>query len=129
LLLGPSQSWLPKWVLEKNIPAGLLRTLEPRLSKLLKKAERMMKPRLTLLLTPPAMKLTALMCMVLGAVITMPIPFGNVLPGLALSLFALGLIGRDGLLILAGTGVAIGGVAVTAAPVYAGVLGMRYLLS
>lgn len=38
----------------------------------------------------------------MGALIFLPIPFGNVLPALALSLLGLGLVFRDGLAVLAG---------------------------
>jgi hypothetical protein len=43
-----------------------------------------------------------LACTVIALVLVLPIPFANLAPALAMSLFALGLTRRDGLVILAG---------------------------
>ena len=40
--------------------------------------------------------------LILAAIVFLPIPFGNALPGLALVLMAVGLLGRDGIAVLAG---------------------------
>lgn len=119
LVLGSSATWLPMWVLKRNIPNSLLQAYEIRLSKRLKKAEALLRPRLTFLTGPAATKPVGMLSLLLAIVLAMPIPFGNFLPGLAISLLALGLIGRDGLFILAGVTVAVVGLAVVAGPVYA----------
>ena len=43
-----------------------------------------------------------LVCLLLAAVLVLPIPLGNMLPALAISLMALGVLERDGLWVLAG---------------------------
>lgn len=50
----------------------------------------------------------------MGALIFLPIPFGNVLPALALSLLGLGLVFRDGLAVLAAMLAGVAAVAYTA---------------
>lgn len=49
----------------------------------------------------------------MGAVIFLPIPFGNILPSLAIALLGLGLVFRDGLVALASTAVAAAALACT----------------
>ena len=56
---------------------------------------------------PPTVGLMAL-------IVVMPIPFGNVLPALALMLIALGLVFRDGVAVILGLAVAALALAVTA---------------
>jgi hypothetical protein len=51
----------------------------------------------------------------MGGVIFLPIPFGNVLPALAVALLGLGLAFRDGLAVLAATMVAVAAVAYSVA--------------
>ena len=119
LILGSPQAWLPAWLLERNIPSPLLQAYERRVSKRLKKAEALLRPRLTFLTGQAATKPVGVLSLFLAIVLAMPIPFGNFLPGLAISLLALGLIGRDGVFILAGVIVALVGLTVVAGPVYA----------
>jgi len=46
--------------------------------------------------------LVGLVCLVLAVVLVLPVPLGNMLPALAISLLALGVLERDGVWILAG---------------------------
>jgi len=109
ILVGRSFPWVPRRVLKIELPRPALlkgiEVAEPYVSKV----DRFLKPRLTILTEPPFAQLVALVC-VGAALITFPlglIPFGPVLPGLAVFLFGLGLTARDGIfLILAGTGFA-----------------------
>ena len=47
-------------------------------------------------------RVVGLLCLLLAIVLPLPIPFGNVVPAATISLFALGLLARDGLAVLAG---------------------------
>ena len=53
-------------------------------------------------------------CLVLAIIITLPIPLGHMVPGAAISLLALGLIERDGLVVAFGMIVAALGLAIVA---------------
>lgn len=64
--------------------------------------DRILQPRLTFLTRKPFLQLIALMC-VAAALITFPlgfVPFGPLLPGLTILVFGLGLMARDGFVIL-----------------------------
>ena len=55
-------------------------------------------------------------------------PFGNALPGLALVLMAVGLLGRDGLAVLAGAMVGVVGLVVVSGFVYGAIMAGGALL-
>lgn len=129
LLSGSPHPWLPKWVLDRTIPRPLITAVEPRLGQRLKKIEATMRPRLTFLASPVATKAVGVLCLVLAVILALPIPLGNFLPGLAIALLALGLMGTDGLFILAGLGVSVAALAVIAGPLYALLHASRYLLT
>ena len=60
--------------------------------------------------------------LLLALVVFLPVPFGNSIPGLALVLMAVGLLGRDGLAVMAGAAVGLVGIAVASGFVYGAVL-------
>lgn len=73
----------------------------------LAKAEKLLKPRLSFLTRPPFEQGIGLICLLLPIILFLPIPFGNNLPALAICLFALALLERDGLAAVVGVVVAI----------------------
>jgi hypothetical protein len=98
--------WLPAAVSKRSLSQAdfkrLVRRIEPRLAS----AESLLRPRLTLLAGAPMQRMIGLLCLVLALVLFLPIPLGNMLPGLAITVLALGLLGRDGAWILGGLAVA-----------------------
>jgi hypothetical protein len=60
-----------------------------------------------------------LICLLLAIVLTLPVPLGNMLPALAISLLALGVLERDGLWVLAGFAAAIASGVVVSGVLYA----------
>lgn len=49
-------------------------------------------------------------CLILAIIITLPIPLGHVVPAMAISLFSLGMMERDGAALWSGLIVAIAGI-------------------
>jgi hypothetical protein len=77
-----------------------------RLVPWLERAERLVRPRLLTLSEPTGERLIGLAALLLALLLFAPLPFGNLLPGLALALFGIGLIERDGVAIIAVAGLA-----------------------
>lgn len=108
--------WLRRWVLTFKIRIGrrryvftnhvrrMVRRRPHGLSvlKMVQGVERLTRPRLALLTGDVADTFTGLVCVVLALIMALPIPFGDALPGVALVLFALGMMQRDGVAILLG---------------------------
>lgn len=55
-----------------------------------------------MLAKPPVENLVGLVCLVLAVILMLPIPLGNTLPALAISVLALGVLERDGIWIVLG---------------------------
>lgn len=101
LMLG-RLPWLPPFISKRSITRDTFVSLITRAVPWLARAERMLRQRLWLLTSPPAQRLLGAVCLALSLVLVLPIPFGNMLPSIAISILALGLLERDGLWITAG---------------------------
>lgn len=95
LMLG-MRPWLPGIVTRRSLSRDDLATLVRRIVPWLAKAEKLLRPRVSVLVRPPVEYFVGLVCLVLAAVLMLPIPLGNTLPALAISLLALGVLERDG---------------------------------
>ena len=102
LALGRPHPWFPKFLAERSMKTADFRAVVEKLVPWLQRLERLTRPRLRWLCKPPFERLLAVFCLILAIVLALPIPLGNILPALAVSLIALGLIEHDGLAIGAG---------------------------
>lgn len=96
------QPWLPAIITKRSISRDDFQTLIRRIGPWLARAEKLLRPRMSSLALPPMEYLVGLVCLLLAALLVLPIPLGNMLPALAISLIALGVLERDGLWVLAG---------------------------
>ncbi len=101
LMLG-MRPWLPGVITRRSISRDDLATLVRRIVPWLAKAEKLLKPRAPVLVRPPVEYFVGLVCLVLAGILMLPIPLGNTLPALAISLLALGVLERDGVWIAIG---------------------------
>lgn len=111
--------WLPKFIGERGMPRDRFAQLVERLGPWLARAERLLRPRLSWLVGRGAERVLGALCLVLAAVLALPIPFGNMLPALAICIMALGVLERDGLWVAMGALVGIGSLVIVAGVVYA----------
>lgn len=107
LIFGASAPWLPEGVRRKTFATADLRLTLPRLIPGLRKIEAVSRPRLPFLFGQVGEKLIGVVCTILAVVLILPIPLGNVLPALAVSILSFSLIQRDGVIALAGYAAAI----------------------
>jgi hypothetical protein len=83
LMLG-MRPWLPSVITQRSISRDDLGTLVRRIVPWLAKAEKLLKPRAPVLVRPPVEYVVRLVCLVLAAILMLPIPLGNTLPALAI---------------------------------------------
>ena len=112
IVIGAKHVWMPKKIGDKTVAPADIGRLNARFLPKLRWAERKLAPRMTFLFGPIGTRLIGLVCLALSVIIILPIPGGNMLPGAAVSILALGLISRDGLAVLAGIATAIASVVV-----------------
>jgi hypothetical protein len=101
LMIG-RKPWLPAVLSARSMARADFAALVQRITPWLKRAERLLRPRLSWLALPPMEYAIGALCLLLAVVLTLPIPLGNVLPAVAISVLALAVLERDGLWVLAG---------------------------
>ena len=104
LLFGRKTIWLPRFLLKLSVKAEKLKKGVEILRKPARFIDRLIKPRLQALTRPLGDRLVAAACVLL-ALMTPPLellPFVAFFPAAAVAVFGLGLISRDGLLVLIG---------------------------
>jgi hypothetical protein len=104
MMLG-RMPWLPPFIDNRSLTRENFKSLIDRANPVLKRAEKLMRQRLSFLTAPVSEKLLGGLCLLLSLVLILPIPFGNMLPALAICVLALGFLERDGVWILAGLAV------------------------
>ncbi len=99
--------WLPGFILERSLSYHALEKMVHAGCKIYGRLEKIIRPRLSFFLVGPGMPmLVGLAIAVAGGLLSLPIPppfiLTNTIPGLAIILLALGLMERDGVLIVLG---------------------------
>lgn len=128
LMLGQSP-WLPRIIADRSMTRSDFASIVSRISPWLARGERMLRPRLSFLIYPPAEYVIGLLCLVLAIILTLPVPLGNILPAIAICLFSCGILERDGIFVLLGTAMFAVSVSVVAGVVYALVKGFLLLVT
>jgi hypothetical protein len=111
--------WLPAFIANRSMARSDFEGLVARVAPVLARAERLLRPRLPFLVTTGAERVIGGLCLLLSIIVLLPIPFGNSLPALAVCIFALGVLERDGVWILTGLVVSVLAVGVVASVLYA----------
>ena len=116
LLIGLRRPWLPGFIARRGPKRQTLARFERIVSPWLLRLERLVRPRLGVVLEHRlASAITGLLLLLLGVLLSLPIPFTNYPLGGLILLFALALLERDGALMLVAWGVGIVTVATTGA--------------
>jgi len=129
IVLGRRTLWMPDALSRRPVDRAALVKLLHRVLPPLTRFESKVRPRLRFLTGPVGARLVGLACTVIAVVLILPIPFANLVPAIALTMFALGLTRRDGLLILAGYGLMVLATVIIVLGAHGLALGVRYLLS
>lgn len=101
LLLTRRFPWVPRMLRRRGVSRPRFKRFVARLQPLLTRFERLIRPRMKALTEHTAANLlTGLLLVLIGALLSLPIPLTNYPFGLLLMAFALALIERDGALLL-----------------------------
>jgi hypothetical protein len=114
LLLGRRTAWLPARLARRSVKRADLALLVARALPRLRAFERVVRPRLEWMAGNGATVPIGAVCLLLAIIITLPIPLGNVFPGFAIVIMALGILERDGIAVGLGLLVAVGAVVIVA---------------
>lgn len=103
LLIGRRVPWLPARLGARTVTAATLGALATRARPWLRRVEAVSKPRLAALTRAPLDQITGAALLLFSASILLPLPLTNTVPGFAVVVIAVGLVQRDGVLVIAGT--------------------------
>jgi len=105
LLAGTRRPWLPQFLARRGPHRHALTRFDATISPWLARLEKLVRPRLPQLLRRrAAVMFTGLLLVLLGLLLSLPIPLTNYLFGGLLLLFALALLERDGALLVVAWG-------------------------
>jgi hypothetical protein len=102
LALGQRTVWLPQAIRNRSIATSVFSRIVHTTRPYLRRAERLLAPRLLIMLSPLSTRLVGVACFILAILIALPIPLANFLGGLSVAAFSLGLLRHDGVAVLAG---------------------------
>ncbi|MGA0616567.1 exopolysaccharide biosynthesis protein [Paracoccus sp. KR1-242] len=128
-MMMAQKPWLPPLIAQRSVSRATFTALVRRVTPALAWLERMLRPRLQSLAGEVAQRIVGGLCLLLSLVLVLPVPLGNMLPALAISLAMLGLLGRDGLWVAVGGLVGIVSFVIAVGVVYAMIKATTFLLS
>ncbi len=126
MVFGRSTPWFPARVDRRGVTKAELQTLIAKMGWFEQRVERIFRPRLGELTSPTATRVIGLICMVLSVIAGLPILMIHNAPAVAIVLFGLGLIYRDGVLVIVAAIAAILSIIFDAALIIWGVAALKY---
>ena len=102
ILMGRQTPWLPERLAARTVSAEGLENLADRAGPWLRRIEAFSRPRQAHWTRPPLDRIVGLALVLFSASILVPLPGTNTVPGIAVVLVAMGLLQRDGLLVILG---------------------------
>jgi len=111
LAAGRHRPWFPRKLDQRGIGNETLRRIAEKIAPWEQRIERILKPRMYALSNHRAARVMGAIGFLLSVILWLPIPLGNHAPALALTLFALALIYRDGVLVILGAVASVASVA------------------
>jgi hypothetical protein len=118
LSYGRHKPWFPAWLTNQTFSHERFAAIVTRALPSLERAERLLRPRLTFLLSWTGERLIGIAILVLALVLALPIPFANWLPACAIAIIGLALVEKDGVAVLAGLAVGVASLLVAATVVF-----------
>lgn len=122
-------AWLPGVITRRKVSHAGFAKVVGRVVPWLRRAERMLRPRLKRLVHPPAENVVGAVCLLLSVILYLPIPLSNMPPALAICMFSLGILEEDGLWAIAGLVTAVLSVLLSWGVIYALAKTALYLLA
>jgi hypothetical protein len=108
VMTGETRLRLPRFLAVRTVPSAAVGTAVRHFAAPLRWAERLSTPRRLLPLTGRVARVVlAAPLLLMAMTLALPIPLGNGLPAIAVIVFALGFMERDGLAILAALGLCV----------------------
>jgi hypothetical protein len=96
LAAGRGEVWLPAFLARRTVPAPMFQKIAARSVRFLIWIERRLRPRWMWLVSGTCERLLGLYIAAVAVFLMTPVPFGNAMPALGISVMSAGLIAKDG---------------------------------
>jgi len=103
IMRGDHKPWLPKKISDTTIQREHLATLIRNAGPYLERLEKICKPRMEVIEHGNIERALGFLIIILAATLTIPLPGTNMLPSISIAIISIGMLEKDGLLILAGS--------------------------
>ncbi|SCX05514.1 exopolysaccharide biosynthesis protein [Agrobacterium rosae] len=120
IIFGSRTLRLPSFLGRLSVSRSIIELTAEKAAPRLAKLESLLRPRGHVLTKSLGVPAIGIVIFLMAILIALPIPFGNMLPGLAVLAFALGLAQRDGVAVLVGLLLAVLAVVTSGAIIYGG---------
>lgn len=127
-LMSGRKPWLPAFIATRSMDRSAFVNLVGKMTPILARAEKLLVPRLAVMITPVAQKVLGAALLILALVLALPIPLGNMLPALAMTIISLGMLERDGLWVIIGLVLGVVSLVIVWGVIWALVAGAIFLL-
>lgn len=129
IVAGRPTLWLPRALLHRSIAKGDVKRAVDRALPVFRRLERWSRPRVTVFDTPSAMRLMGFLLLALSMGLLFAAPVVGQIPlGVAVCLVGLGLVERDGVVVMVGLAIGALGVTLSLGFVWAIVTGVETFL-
>lgn len=129
MVFGRASPWFPAWIDRRGVTKTELQKLIEKMGPFEARVERIFRPRMADLTGATATRAIGLVCMILSVVAGLPILMIHNAPAVAIVLFGLALIYRDGALVIVAATAAVLAIAFDVAVVIWGVAAVKYALA
>jgi hypothetical protein len=103
ILLGRKQPWLPRKLGARTVTKAGMEGMARRANPWLRRIEAVSRPRLVVLTRAPLDQIVGAALVLFSASILVPLPGTNTVPGFAVVIVSMGLLQRDGILVIVGS--------------------------
>ena len=115
MVVGRDQLWLPGWLAARSFKRSDLKRIVARSAPWIRRIEQVAKPRLHIFADARSRRIVGMVGVILGLALVLPIPIiGNIPLAIPICILGLGLVERDGGIIIAGYVATVLGLAITA---------------
>ena len=128
MLMGSKKVRLPEKINNYELKNSTLKSISDKIVPIIENIEKYMKPRFDFASSVYCEQFVGLISLIAATAVAIPLFMTNAIPALGITVMALGLMNRDGLIIIAGFIISIVGVAIAIAAVIASWLAIKYLL-
>lgn len=129
MILGSRKVRLPGRINQYELKNSTLRTISAKIVPIVEGIEKYMKPRTEFAKSVYCEQLVGVTSLICAISVAFPLPFTNAIPALGITVMALGLLSRDGIIIILGFILSLIGLLIAAIAIAGSWLAIKYVFN